>query len=138
MKYLVGLMFACQVLFLASVMAKPDRKDMKPQVKIVPNIAGPCIWGEIEQVGNKVAIRRHEFWRVDDGHIRADGKLFVMWIHLTDETQSGPGLYDIGDDGSIVGKWASDADAKHDQEPRPHGTWTLANHDIIRRAKEQP
>lgn len=33
MRYLVGLLFACQFLFLASVMAKPDRGNVKKSIE---------------------------------------------------------------------------------------------------------
>lgn len=83
----------------------PDRPALDKKDKPVPQIAGPSFWGLIEQNGKKIKIDGDPKWYVATGEIRADGKLFVLWIHREDG-RVGPGLYTLNQDGSITGHWA--------------------------------
>lgn len=100
----VGLCLTFALAPLAYISAKPNREIPKKELP-PPNIAGPSVYGFIAQEGRRVAIDGNATWFVEDGEIRKDGKLFVIWIFRSDGRRA-PGLYDIHEDGSIKGFWA--------------------------------
>lgn len=103
MRYLfVALVFWC----VASASAKPappPREKPKPLPVINLEICGPTNWGEFTQTGRYFTLIGDPSWSAS-GHIRADGKLFVLWI-LNSDGHEAPSLYTLMPDGSLVGDW---------------------------------
>lgn len=119
-----AIFFALCLSIALYAMAKPDRpQEKKPSKQVpIPRIAGESRWGIIAQDGRAITIDGHDHWYVLTGEIRADGKLFVVWIRRSDG-RAGPGLYDIGADGSISGRWGWGDVAEQDD----NGNWRGLN-----------
>lgn len=129
--YLQSVAFAtCLTLALSPLVylsAKPDRPIPKKPLP-VPNIAGDSRWGTITQSGKKIEIDGDPKWYVKHGEIRADGKLFVIWI-FRDDGKAAPGLYTINADRSITGHWQWGESAMQDDK----GNWIgLTQTDTLR------
>ena len=121
------------MIFLGDLIAKPERDDHVPKKKDqpIPNISGPSVWGDIEQVGRKISIHKHTQWFVSDGEILPDGRLFVWWIQRSDG-RTGPGIYTINPNGSISGRWAMRSEEVYQDEK---GEWVgLSQSDVLRHA----
>lgn len=101
----------------------PDRpplpKKAEPE-RPVPQIAGPSVWGTVEQDGRKVKIDGHPQWYVEHGEIRKDGKLLLTWVFRSDG-RAAPGLYEIAPDSSVKGFWQWGPDCYEDENGVWHG-----------------
>lgn len=100
------------VLLLAAIIAPPcSPRETHPQFP--PDISGACNWGVVTQRQRDFRIDGNPQW-VATGKIRPDGKLLVIWVHVSDG-RIAAGLYTLGKDGSIRGRWGWADDVQLDR-----------------------
>ncbi len=122
------LILALCLLCGSMVLGKPVRSIPKaPEAKkaTVPDLAGDTNWGTLTQDGKAFTINGNAMWRAV-GHIREDGKVFVLWTDLTNDEPC-PGVYELRD-GELHGTWARSSNSDFEKDGS-------GMRDIIRKVK---
>lgn len=78
-----------------------------------PDLTGPCIHGNIEQVGNRIRVSGSGPW-LATGIRRDDGSIRLMWLNL-DDGKTAIGVYFRRPGGRIDGCWGWAADVTDDE-----------------------
>lgn len=98
----IGVFVVLLLIFL--VPDRPSPKGPPEPDPPIPNLAGICNWGQIDQTGRKVVVFGHSYWHAEGDISRAGTGLKLTWI----ETQTGrpaSGEYVIEANGRVAGKW---------------------------------
>ena len=82
----------------------------------------PTNWGKVlyDRKTGKIVLHGHETWDAI-GHVRKDGKVLVVWRLLSDKDKTGPGLYDVQEDGTLKGVWGWYGEVFFDADGNLHG-----------------
>lgn len=101
------------------VVCVPDKSPSPPPPPPeIPQIAGECQYGTIEQFGRKVSISGDTWDAI--GEIRSNGRtMFLLWT-LKSSGRPAPSVYKFPD-GKITGLWGYGEDAIVDDEGELHG-----------------
>lgn len=81
----------------------------------IPAVEGESNWGTVAQRGSTVILTGHPQWEAI-GHFRKDRTLFLDWTHKSDERPQAISVYELKEDGRLVGLWGWDHEVSLDTE----------------------
>lgn len=83
---------------------RPPPKDAPVPDPPIPNVAGLCNWGQIEQDGRNVLVFGHPHWTASGKLDQSGAVMDLLWIE-NETGKPAPGRYKIEKNGRIAGKW---------------------------------